>query len=298
MAEAARGVYVECVSPRLLATLILGAALAAGCGQAAAKSPTGPAPTTNTALIAESAAATADAGTARAAYTMTMSGLPQIGELKASGGGLVDFKHRTSQLAFHMSYPQAGMTFDVTERMIGAVIYMHSPLLAGAGKPWIKLDLQKAGKSQGLDLNATMSASSGDPAQMLTYLNAASDSIHRLGTQTVRGVATTRYHVVLDLYKVAAQAPAAQRAAVRRTFAHEVKLLGTHTMPIDVWIDSSGLVRREQIAIPLKAPSIPAGASMAMTVDLYDFGVPVHVKAPPAADVTDFADVVSPSPSA
>ena len=190
------------------------------------------------------------------------------------------------------------MTFDVTERMIGAVIYMHSPLLAGAGKPWIKLDLQKAGKSQGLDLNATMSASSGDPAQMLTYLNAASDSIHRVGTQTVRGVATTRYHVVLDLYKVAAQAPAAQQAAVRRTFAHEVKLLGTHTMPIDVWIDSSGLVRREQIAIPLKAPSIPAGASMAMTVDLYDFGVPVHVKAPPAADVTDFADVVSPSPSA
>ena len=82
MAEAARGVYVECVSPRLLATLILGAALAAGCGQAAAKSPTGPAPTTNTALIAESAAATTDAGTARAAYTMTMSGLPQIGEIK------------------------------------------------------------------------------------------------------------------------------------------------------------------------------------------------------------------------
>ena len=110
-----------------------------------------------------------------------------------------------------------------------------------------------------------MSASSGDPAQMLTYLNAASDSIHRVGTQTVRGVATTRYHVVLDLFKVAAQAPAAQQAAVRRTFAHEVKLLGTHTMPIDVWIDSSGLVRREQIAIPLKAPSIPAGASMAMT---------------------------------
>jgi hypothetical protein len=290
--------YLECVSPRLLATLILGAALAAGCGQASAKSPTGPAPKQDQGLIAESAAATEDAGTARAAYTMTMSGLPQVGELKASGDGLVDFKNRTSQLALHMSYPQAGMTVDISERMIGAVIYMHSPLLAGAGKPWIKLDLQRFGKAQGLDLNATMSASSSDPAQMLTYLDAASDSIDRVGTQDVRGVATTRYHVVLDLFKVAARAPSDERAAVRRTFAREAKLLGGHTMPIDVWIDSSGLVRREHIQIPLKAPSIPAGASMAMTIDLFEFGVPVHVKAPPASDVTDLADVVPPAPSA
>lgn len=286
------------MSPRLLATLILGAALAAGCGQASAKPPTGTAPNPNRGLIAESAAATKNAGTARAAYTMTMSGLPQVGELKASGDGLVDFRNRSSQLAFHMSYPQAGMTVDISERMIGSVIYMHSPLLAGVGKPWIKLDLQQFGKSQGLDLNATMSASSSDPAQMLTYLNAASDSIDRVGTQNVRGVATTRYHVVLDLFKIAARAPSSQRAAVRRTFAREAKLLGSHTMPIDVWIDSSGLVRREHIQIPLKAPSIPAGASMAMTIDLFDFGVPVHVKAPPAGDVTDFSDVVPPSPSA
>src|SRR6266496_4121592 len=101
MARAARGVYVECVSPRLLVTLILGAALVAGCGQASATSPTGPAPTQNDGLIAESAAATEDAGTARAEYTMTMSGLPQLGQLNASGHGLVDFRNRSSQLAFH-----------------------------------------------------------------------------------------------------------------------------------------------------------------------------------------------------
>ena len=114
----------------------------------------------------------------------------------------------------------------------------------------------------------------------------------------MRGVATTHYHVVLDLFKVAAAAPADQRAAVRRTFAREAQLLGSHTMPIDVWIDSSGLVRRERLAIPLKAPSIPAGASMAMTIDLFDFGLPVHVKAPPAGAVMDIRDAVPPSPSA
>lgn len=297
MAGVCGGVYVECMSPRLLVTLIVGGALAAGCGQAST-TPTGPAPTQNDALIAESAAATQDAGTARTAYTMTMSGLPQVGELHATGRGVVDFRNRSTQLAFHMSYPQAGMTMDISERMIGTVTYMHSPLLAGAGKPWIKLDLQRFAKTQGLDLNAAMSASSGDPAQMLTYLNAASDSIDRVGAQDVRGVATTHYHVVLDLFKVAAAAPADQRAAVRRTFAREAQLLGSHTMPIDVWIDSSGLVRRERLAIPLKAPSIPAGASMAMTIDLFDFGLPVHVKAPPAGAVMDIRDAVPPSPSA
>jgi hypothetical protein len=290
--------YGGCMPLRLLVTVMVGGALAAGCGQASTKSPTGPAPKPNRALIAESAAATEHAGTARAAFTMSMSGLPQVGGMSATGHGLVDFRNRSSQLAFHMSYPQAGMTMDISERMIGTVLYMHSPLLAGAGKPWIKLDLQEFGKSQGLDLNAAMSASSGDPAQMLTYLNAASDSIERVGTQDVRGVATTRYHVVLDLFKVAAAAPADRRAAVRRTFAREAQLLGAHTMPIDVWIDASGLVRREHVNIPLKAPSIPAGVSMAMTIDLFDFGAPVHVKAPPAGDVMDFRDVVPPSPSA
>jgi len=74
MARGARGVYVECVSPRLLALLIAGAALSAGCGQAAVKasSQAKPKPSQNQGLIAESAAATADAGTARAAYTMKM----------------------------------------------------------------------------------------------------------------------------------------------------------------------------------------------------------------------------------
>ena len=37
---------------------------------------------------------------------------------------------------------------------------------------------------------------------------------------------------------------------------------------------------------------------MAMTIDLFDFGAPVHVKPPPASDVMDFRDVVPPSPSA
>lgn len=294
--------YLECVSPRLLALLIAGAALSAGCGQAAVKSssPAKPKPSQNQGLIAESAAATTDAGTARAAYTMKMTGLAGAsGGVTATGTGAVDFASRSTELQLHMTVPQAGMTVDMSERMVGTTLYMHSPLLSGAtSKPWIKLDLQKLGKSEGLDMSSAMSTGGSDPTQMLSYLNAASDSIDRIGTQVVRGTQTTHYHVVVDLLKIANTVPAAKQAAVRRTFRHEVELVGTHTIPIDVWIDSQGLVRREHFDISMHPATVTVPVEMEMTIDFFDFGAPVHVVPPPARMVADLADLVPPGPSA
>jgi hypothetical protein len=302
MASGAGGMYVVCMSPRVLALLVAGAVLSAGCGQAAVKSssPAKPKPGQNQGLVAESAAATADAGTAHASYSMRMTGLPGAsGGVTASGTGAIDFASRSTELRLHMTVPQAGMTVDMSERLLGTTIYMHSPLLAGAtGKPWIKLDLQKFGKAQGLDMSAAMSTGGSDPSQMLSYLNAASDSIDRVGTEDVRGTPTTRYHVVVDLLKVANAVPAAKQAAVRRTFRREVALLGTHTMPIDVWIDSRGLVRREHFDITMTPPSATTPVGMEMTIEFFDFGAPVHIVAPPARQVADLADLASASPSA
>jgi hypothetical protein len=51
---------------------------------------------------------------------------------------------------------------------------------------------------------------------------------------------------------------------------------------VDVWVDSRNLVRREKLSLTLPAGSgAPAGASLVMTTDFYDFGVPVPNK--PAA---------------
>ncbi len=297
------GVYVECMSPRLLVTLIVSGALAAGCGQATVKSssPAKPKPNDSQGLIAESAAATADAGTARAAYTMRMTGLAGAsGGVTARGTGAVDFATRSTELRLHMTIPQAGMTVDMSERMVGTTIYMHSPLFSGAtGKPWIKLDLQKIGKAEGLDMSAAMSGGGSDPTQMLEYLNAASDSIDRVGTEDVRGTSTTtHYHVVVDLLKIANAVPAAKHVAVRRTLQREVDLIGTRTMPIDVWIDSQGLVRREHVQLSMRPQNATVPVGMEMTIDFFDFGAPVHVVPPPARQVADFSDLVPPSPSA
>ena len=298
MAAGAGGVYVEYMSPRLLALLAAGAAVTAGCGQAAVKSSSpAPKPSHNHALVAESAAATADTGTARAAYTMQISGLTGAsGGISARGSGVIDFAKHSTALRLHMNVPQAGMTMDMSERVVGTTIYMHSPLLSGAtGKPWIKLDLEKFGKAQGLDMSAAMGSGGSDPAQMLSYLSAASDSIDRVGTEEVRGTQTTHYHVVVDLLKVANVAPSANRKALERTLRREVDLLGTHTMPIDVWIDSQGLVRREHLDMTMSPAAAATPVEMQMTIDFFDFGAPVHVVAPPARQVADFADLVPPA---
>jgi hypothetical protein len=290
------------MSPRLVALLAAGAALTAGCGQATVQSSSAAQskPSQKTGLIAESAAATADAGTARAAYTMRITGVTGAsGGITARGTGVVDFASRSTALRLHMTVPQAGMTVDMSERVVGTTIYMHSPLLSGAtGKPWIKLDLQKLGKSQGLDMGASMSSGGNDPAEMLAYLNAASDSIERVGMEDIRGTETTHYHVVVDLLKIANTVPASHRAAVRRTFRREVELVGSHTIPIDVWIDSQGLVRREHFDISIHPPTESAPVGMQMTIDFFDFGAPVHVVPPPPRQVADFADLVPASPSA
>ena len=295
MATVAGGVYVGYMSPRPLALLLTGAALAAGCGQAAVKSssPSKPKPSQNTGLIAASAAATADAGTARAAYTMQMTGVQGVsGGITARGTGAVDFAARSTELRMHMTVPQAGMTVDMSERMLGTTMYMRSPLFAGAfHKPWLKLDLQKIGKSAGIDMNAAMSTGGSDPTQMLSYLNAASDSVDPVGSEDVRGTQTTHYHVVVDLLKMADAVPAAEQRALRGTLRREVELIGTHTMPIDVWIDSHGLVRREHIDFSMNPPGASTTVEMQMTIEYFDFGAPVHVVAPPAGQVADLTDL-------
>jgi hypothetical protein len=287
------------MSPRLLALIVATAALTAGCGQAAVKSPSpvNPKPSRNTGLIAESAAATAGAGTARAAYTMEMTGVQGAsGGITAHGTGAVDFAARSTELRMHMTVPQAGMTLDMSERMIGTTMYMRSPIFAGAThKPWLKFDLEKLGKSAGIDMNAAMSTGGSDPTQMLAYLNAASDSIDRIGSEDVRGTETTHYHVVVDLRKMANVVPVAKQRALRSTLRREVELMGTHTMPIDVWIDSHGLVRREHIDLSMQPPGASTTVGMQMTIEYFAFGAPVHVVAPPAGQVADLSDLAPPS---
>jgi hypothetical protein len=175
------------------------------------------------------------------------------------------------------------------EIMVWPVLYMHSPLFSAGlhGKQWLKLDMAKLERANGVNLSALTSAGSNDPTQMLQTLENESDSLRSLGGATVRGVPTVHYRAVIDLAKAAKNAPAALRAAVRKSDARLIAMLGTDRMPMDVWIGQDKLVRR--VAYRMTVPVASTGGTMTMSVrlDMFDFGVPVHVTAPPAREVAE-----------
>jgi len=163
-----------------------------------------------------------------------------------------------------------------------ATVYEKFPAsLAAAlppGKSWVKVDLNSAnGLSQG----------QSDPCQGVDYLRGASDKVTRVGTEDVRGTPTTHYRTVADLNAAAAKSPNG-RAAIEST----IKLLGSSTQPLDVWVDAQGRVRRLRYTIDLARSKAATSTSdvpgkVTSTLDLFDFGVPVQATIPPADQVTD-----------
>jgi hypothetical protein len=216
---------------------------------------------------------------------MRMTVPPSGATLTANATGVVGFRDRSVDLGLRMAIP--GGSIRMREIMVWPVIYMHSPLLTPAlhGKQWMKLDMARLERANGVDLNAITSTGSNDPTEMLQTLENESDSLRNLGAATVRGVPTVHYRAVIDLTKAAKIAPAGLRAAVRKSDARLIALLGTDKMPVDVWIGQDKLVRR--IAYRMSIPVASTGDTLAtdLRLDFFDFGVPVHVTAPPAREV-------------
>jgi hypothetical protein len=280
--------------------LILVLALTA-CGQAKAANPaTPPASTRSSAphpgvALAGFAARTARAGSARLEMQMRMIGLPGSGTIVIDATGVVAFRARAADMRMHVVSP-AGVSFTMREIMRWPVLYMRSRVFASATRahrPWVRLDMASLERAHGIDLNALQGTSNGDPAQMLSTLEGESDSISVVGHPRVRGVRTTHYHAVIDLSKVARSASPSLRAAARRSEARLAAMLGKHLMPMDVWVGADGRVRR--VAYRMSVPIAGTGSSTTTVVrmDMYAFGVPVHVTAPPAARTTDITAAVA-----
>jgi hypothetical protein len=95
------------------------------------------------------------------------------------------------------------------------------------------------------------------PDRLLNTLRDSSTNVDKLGTDEIRGVTATHYRAHLDKAKIGA--------------GSGIKTDEPGT--VDVWIDEQGLPRR------IRVPDNGAGET-AQVVDLFDFGVPVDVKAP------------------
>ena len=253
--------------------------------------------------VANAASKTSEAGSSRVAFKTTMVG---DGETISFGGeGIFSYDEVHGSMTMDMSSLSGEDGGRVEIRMLGTMVYMRIPesLSAGLpqGKQWMAMDLGKsldAAMLGGLDPSQLMQQ---DPTQTLKLLRASSSDIEEAGKADVRGTETTRYTAMLDLKK-SFEASAdelgltEQQRQEARTVAEELKKqAGVEAVPIEVFVDDDGLLRR----MVMKISFVTEGekVSMEQLSDYYDFGVEVDVEAPPASQVFDLSGAVGASRS-
>ena len=298
-------------------TLLLAAAaavIAAGCGggdggNIAAE------PLTPQRLL-QSASASAEARTARFAFEMEMT-MPGVDEpLSLSGEGAFDADARRASMSFDMASFARGLgqafgglgggselplddpdKWRIDAVQDGLTLYLRFPLFEEklpAGKSWVEIDVGEAAKAQGFDLEQLTQLTENDPRKTLDYLRAVAGKIVPVGEEEVRGVDTTRYKATLDLAEYAKLAPAGQRAKLSSMLGRVMEQAGLRYVPVDLWVDGEGLVRRMTMELSISPNGGAESAEMTMTFELFEYGEPVEIALPPAAEVVDLATLQRP----
>lgn len=193
--------------------------------------------------------------------TLKVGGTTSGQQLAVTGAG--DFDNKGHIGSLHLDVAAAGISTTIDAVLSKTDMYLKSPLFAAllpAGKTWMKLDLQQAGASQGLNLNTILSQ---DPTQSLAALQSLKGATE-VGTEQVGGVSTTHYRARIDLSKLPAVAGGSSSAP----------------STYDTWIGGDGYVYRVRSHVVTGSGSTKS--VITLTVDLSGFGKSVSVTVPPA----------------
>jgi hypothetical protein len=199
--------------------------------------------------------------------------------VKGSGSGVFDTgPDRSGQLTMNVNLRGAPVPIDSI--IAGNVLYLRSSAFSQLGlsgdKQWVKLDLGQLAQQRGVDLNS-LTNTSPTPDSALSYLR-GTGKVVEVGSEKVDGVDTTHYKATVDLQRAAARSKGSERTSLRRL----IRTTGARKIPIGVWVDGKGYVRRVRYAQPAGS-----GRAVNVTMNLHDYGKPVSIHAPPADSVVD-----------
>jgi hypothetical protein len=245
--------------------LLLGASLLAGCGG----------DTVSLDPIAQAATTTKDVPGAH--FVMTGRIVAGGERIESRFTGTIADHGRRLQMRMTMPSELLGMKGvdrrDVTFEAIGEGRFFYfrgGPYSELAGGKWVRVRDDAGGINLGQH----------DPSQMLEYLRATSE-LEEIGGDTIRGVATTQYEARIQLDRVAERvSPEVARAFRQLTQGAHVK-----EIPLEVWIDDDGLVRR------LTMDWNAIGSSYAFEMELFDFG-DVDIDVPDASETVDLTKLL------
>jgi hypothetical protein len=172
--------------------------------------------------------------------------------------GVIDFASKAVDMSSAPSAASKSQTI-----LLGDAIFSLVPGKGAAnGKPWLKVSRASLAPAVGGTDLAGLSQTSVDPIPVLADLQTSSRGT-RVGRDTVRGVAVTHFRAILG------------------------PVSGATAGKADLWVDGQGRLRR------IAEDSGPT-AAVTTTTEFYDFGIPVHIVAPPADQVADLQTLPNP----
>lgn len=160
---------------RRLSLLILVLPLAACGGASKAKSPTA----SLVATVTAAAQKTYDAGSEAMSLNASVDTSGQAVVLTGNGA----FDTKTARGSLHLDVNASPISTTIDEVLVGAGVYLKSPLLAGGlpgGKTWLKLDLGKLHLA-GIDLQSLLAQNPGAELKRLEALKSAT----KVGTDQI-----------------------------------------------------------------------------------------------------------------
>jgi hypothetical protein len=283
------------------------ALVTAGCGGGASSGVDGTGEPISVRQLAASASTSADATSGRFSFDMSFTFAGADEPLAFSGEGAFDTASERASFSLDMSalakllggfvagFPgadksdlpdfedPAGWQIEIVQD--GDVGYVHLPAIDGqlpAGKTWVRGTPGDV-KAGGFDFKELESFTHNDPRDVLEALRGLSGDIQTVGTEELRGVETTHYRAPLEPAELVRKADATNLDAA--TVLGRLSQAGVGEVPLDIWIDGNGLVRKLALDVDVPDASSGQAGSVSLAFELWDYGERVEIDVPPPSQV-------------
>ncbi len=206
------------------------------------------------------------------AFTMVM----KTQGTTVNGSGAISYGSPLA-MSMTMEMPQLG---SMEVRLVDGVQYIKMPPQLQqnlGGKPWLRINLADAAEAAGIGADQlTKQLEQADPAKQIKNL-LDGGKLKVVGEETVDGAKTVHYSGTLTLEDYLARTAAGDRAQLKE----QLEKASVTEIVTDFWIDEKYQPRKMQLKMGL--------VDVASTYT--DYGKPVTVTAPPAAETSDFAEL-------
>lgn len=194
-------------------------------------------------------------------------------------------------MSMKMTAADSGTDGPVEMRLVDGAMYIGGGAQAAKemdGKSWIKFDMSALGAGKGMSADQLGGGEADkNPAAESTFLT-GSKNVKKVGTETVEGVKTTHYKgsITLDGLRKTLKSESKATREQREKSLEQYEKMGIDAITMDAWIDGGS--RTKQFRMRGTAEKGP----LDMTITFLDYNKPVTVKAPPAKDTADLAEMM------